>query len=171
MTIERVEDEGGDPACWAHLFEPADEADDLTTDALLTKLVRDLADAVIICDAAGTIRLWNAAATRIFGWTEPEAIGAPLDLIIPVGLRTRHWDGYHRVMETGTSSYADRLLEVPALRKDGGPLSIVFTVSLLTRPDGSVLGIAAVIRDDTARWEERRQLRRELTELRADQTG
>ena len=74
-------------------------------------------------------------------------------------------------METGTSSYADRLLEVPALRKDGGPLSIAFTVSLLTRPDGSVLGIAAVIRDDTTRWQERRQLRGQLADLQAQQGG
>ena len=166
----RPEDEGGDPACWAHLFEPAPD-EELTGDAPLARLVHNLADAVVICDAAGTIRLWNAAATRTFGWTEAEAVGASLDLIIPERLRTRHWDGYHRVMETGTSSYADRLLEVPALRKDGRPLSIAFTVSLLTRPDGSVVGIAAVIRDDTTRWEERRQLRRELAELQGGHVG
>jgi len=170
MSTIRPEDEGGDPACWAHLFE-AEADDELTTDGALAQLLRDLADGVIVCDAAGLIRFWNTAATRIFGWTDTEALGASLDLIIPERLRGRHWDGYHRVMATGESSYADRLLEVPALRKDGKPLSIAFTVSLLTRRDGAVLGIAAVVRDDTERWEERRRLRRELAEARDQAPG
>ena len=47
------EAEGGDPACWAHLFEPEPDGE-LTGDAPLARLVHNLADAVVICDAAGT---------------------------------------------------------------------------------------------------------------------
>lgn len=155
-------DEGGDPPCWAHLYDTEDP-DALVDDAALARLVRDLADAVVICDPDGTIRFWNTAATHIFGWTADEATGASLDLIIPERLRERHWAGYQRVMATGHTDYGGRLLEVPALHRDGRTLSIAFTVSLLRHSaEDAVTAIAAVIRDDTERWHEHQRLRQEL---------
>jgi PAS domain S-box-containing protein len=133
----------------------------------LGALLRALADAVVVADAAGTIVFWNDAAEQLFGWSSADVIGQSLDLIIPERLRGRHWDGYHRVMATGETEYGGRLLEVPALHREGRPLSIGFTVTLLQHPDGSVKGIAAVIRDETQRWQERRALRAELEELRS----
>ena len=138
------------------------------TDEMLAGLVRELADAVIVADPAGTITFWNAASTRLFGWSADEAVGQTLDLIIPERLRDRHWVGYRETMATGHTSYGDRLLEVPALHHDGRRLSIAFTVTLLhkageTRP----YAIAAVMRDDTERWQERRRLRDEVAELKA----
>jgi len=66
--------------------------------AFFEHLVADGPDAVIYADAAGFIRYWNAAASRIFGFGEREAIGVRLDLIIPsvcaVGIgkaTTRSW--------------------------------------------------------------------------------
>lgn len=140
-----------------------------TTDADLVDLVHELADAVVIASADGTITFWNDAAERLFGWPATEAVGQSLDLIIPERLRERHWTGYRTVMATGHTSYGTRLLEVPALHRDGRPLSIAFTVTLLHRP-GETLphAIAAVLRDDTERWQERRRLRQELAALRAD---
>jgi len=56
-----------------------------------------------------------------------------------------------------------------ALRRDGTPLSIAFTVSLLTEPGtDKVTRVVAVIRDDTVRWQARREMNAELTRLRAD---
>ena len=137
-------------------------------DELLARLVHDLADAVVIADADGTITFWNEAATRLFGWEQAEAIGRTLDLIIPERLRDRHWSGYREVMATGHTAYGDRLLEVPALHRDGRRLSIAFTVTLL-HEDGNEQpsAIAAVLRDDTERFQERRRLRDELAALRA----
>jgi len=48
--------------------------------------------------------------------------------------------------------YVHDVLCVPAVRKDGRPLSIAFTVGLLYGPQGNVTGILAVIRDETARF-------------------
>ena len=126
--------------------------------AALARLWDDLADAVVIADANGTIVFWNHAAQRLFGWPSGEAVGKTLDLIIPERLRDRHWAGYERVMETGRTSYGDRLLEVPAIHRDGRTLSVAFTVTLLANADGSVAHIVALLRDETVRWNERREL-------------
>jgi PAS domain S-box-containing protein len=129
-------------------------------DAVLARLVVEFADAVIVADAAGTIRFWNGAAERIFGWTAAQALGSSLDLIIPERQRTRHWDGYRRVMSTGTTKYGSDLLRVPSLHSDGQRRSISFTVTLLKDADGTVTGIAAVVRDETERWNQEQELRR-----------
>ncbi len=123
---------------------------------------------MVVADAEGTITFWNDAATRLFGWAANEAVGRSLDVIIPERLRARHWAGYRETMSTGHTDYADRLLEVPALHRDGRALSIAFTVSLLRDPyDGTPTAIAAVLRDDTERWRERRRLLAEVAELRS----
>jgi PAS domain S-box-containing protein len=57
------------------------------------QVVEVLGDAVVVADAGGVIRLWNAAAERLFGFTKTDALGKSLDLIIPERLRQRHWAG------------------------------------------------------------------------------
>ena len=147
---------------------PLDEPLPEVSDRTLAELVHRLADAVLLADRDGTIAYWNDAAERLFGWTAAEAIGQSLDLIVPERLRARHWEGWHKVVATGETRYGESLLEVPALRKDGEPLSIAFTVSLLTEPGSTdVSAVAAVLRDDTARWQQRREQRDEIARLRA----
>lgn len=147
---------------------PATAPDRRVDDADLAALFRDMADAALIADADGTIVLWNTAAERLFGWTAAEAVGKTLDLIIPERLRPRHWEGWKQVVATGVTRYGTTLLEVPALRRDGERMSIAFTVSLMTDPTSQhVSKVAAVLRDDTARWAERREQRDEIARLRA----
>jgi PAS domain S-box-containing protein len=129
----------------------------------IVRLATDCPDAIIYADATGHIRFWNAAATRIFGFAENEAIGARLDLIIPERLRGRHWEGFDKVMGGAPSRYGEgALLAVPALRKDGTQISVEFTILPVHDDAGRLLGIAAYLRDATARFEEMRALRREL---------
>jgi PAS domain S-box-containing protein len=129
------------------------------------QLVEVIGDAVVVCDPQGAIICWNAAATRIFGFTEEDALGQSLDIIIPERQRQRHWDGYKKTMETGVTRYGSDLLKVPALHKEGRPLSIAFTVALLRDAAGQVSAIVSVVRDETARFTEERSLRKRLTEL------
>jgi PAS domain S-box-containing protein len=77
------------------------------------QLVNAIGDAVIMSDAGGSITLWNPAAERMFGFTQSEARGNSLDLIIPERLRGRHWDGYHKTMATGEIRYGNDVLRVP----------------------------------------------------------
>lgn len=129
------------------------------------QLVAAVGDAIIVADAGGAITLWNPAAARMFGYTEAEALGQSLDLIIPERLRERHWVGYDKTMATGITRYGHDLLKVPAVGKDGKAMSIAFTVALLKDADGAVTGIVAVIRDETARFGEERALKKRLAEL------
>jgi PAS domain S-box-containing protein len=99
------------------------------------QLVLAVGDAIIISDAKGNITLWNPAAERMFGFTQSEALGQSLDLIIPERLRGRHWDGYHQTMATGQTRYGNDVLRVPAVDKVGRSLSIAFTVALLHSPE------------------------------------
>jgi PAS domain S-box-containing protein len=133
----------------------------------LNQLVEAVGDAIVVCDASGAITLWNPAAERMFGFSQAEAVGQSLDLIIPERQRQRHWDGYNKTMETGQTKYGHDVLRVPALHKDGRPLSIAFTVALLYSPEKTVSAIVAIIRDETVRWGEERTLRQRLKELEA----
>jgi PAS domain S-box-containing protein len=128
-------------------------------------LARSAGDAIVIVDRDGAIVFWNAAATRIFGYAEVEALGQSLDLIIPPRLRERHRDGFATVMKSGVTRYGSDLLRVPALHKDERKLSIAFTVTLVTGDDGAPAAIAAFIRDETARWEQERAQAKRLAEL------
>jgi len=130
----------------------------------LPAFVHAAGDAIIAAGADGRIIFWNPAATRIFGFSEVEALGQSLDLIIPERFRARHWEGYRQVMESGKSKYAADVLRVPATAKDGRALSIAFTVTLLDASEGDRL-IAAIVRDETTRWDEERELKRRLAEL------
>ncbi|WP_201696775.1 PAS domain-containing protein [Paraburkholderia hiiakae] len=131
------------------------------------QLANAIGDAIVISDAAGDITYWNPAATRMFGYTKEEALGKTLDLIIPERLRGRHWEGYHKTMATGQTRYGNDVLRVPAVDKAGKALSIAFTVALLHSPQGELNGIVAVIRDETARFQEERALKKRITELEA----
>ena len=131
------------------------------------QLIASLGDAVVAADAGGAIVLWNPAAERLFGYTESEALGKSLDIITPERFQQRHWDGYHKTMATGQTKYGHDLLKVPAVHKDGHALSIAFTVAMLFTADKKVSSIVAVIRDETSRFAEERNLKKRIMELEA----
>lgn len=131
------------------------------------QLVEVVGDAIVVADPQNVITLWNSGAQKMFGFSAEEAVGQPLDIIIPDRLRARHNEGYAKTMETGQTKYGSDLLKVPAAHKDGRAMSIAFTVALLHGDAGEVTGIVAVIRDETARFQEDRQLRKRVTELEA----
>ena len=137
----------------------------LETSIAYQQLVEVIGDAIVVADASGVIDVWNPAAERLFGFTQAEALGNSLDLIIPERLRARHWAGFGKTMATGETRYSHDVLRVPAVHKDGRALSIAFTVGLLYGPQREVTGIAAVIRDETSRYAEERNLHKRLAEL------
>jgi PAS domain S-box-containing protein len=130
-------------------------------------LAHETPDAIVYADATGQIAFWNKGAERIFGFSEAEAMGKSLDIIIPENLRKRHWDGFAETVRTGKTRYgAGDVLAVPALRKDGARISIEFTILPFPDRAGRILGMAAILRDVTKRFEEVKALRKELAAQR-----
>ncbi len=137
-------------------------------DLFAIALVAGMSDALVYADAEGIIRMWNRGAVRIFGFSEAEAVGQSLDIIIPTGLRERHWQGFRETMRTGQTRYGDgQMLSVPAVRQDGTRLSVEFTIVPFVDASGRMEGIAAIMRDATRSFEELRTLRKEIAALRA----
>jgi PAS domain S-box-containing protein len=122
-------------------------------------------DAIVAADKKGKIFFWNPGAERIFGHKNAEALGQSLDIIIPDRLRQRHWDGYRQVMRSGQSRYGHGdVLAVPGIAKDGRRISLEFTIIPLRAQTGELIGLAAIMRDVTKRFEEMRALRQKLME-------
>jgi PAS domain S-box-containing protein len=135
----------------------------INVDEFCQKLVANVPDAIVYADAAGLVRFWNRGAQRIFGFSQSEALGQSLDIIIPEALRKRHWEGYARTMQTGATRYgAGDLLSVPAIRKDGRRISVEFTILPFVDRDGQTVGIAAILRDVSTRFNELKHLRAQL---------
>jgi PAS domain S-box-containing protein len=136
-----------------------------THPSLCESIVDQSPTAIVVGDREGIVRLWNAGAQTMFGWSAEETLGKSMDMIIPEKHRPRHWEGYDRVMASGVTKYGRNLLAVPALTKDGRRISIEFNVVLLKDAEGRVLGIAATMQDVTARWERDKALHARLAEL------
>jgi PAS domain S-box-containing protein len=136
------------------------------SDTLADAILSMNSDAIIAANKEGIIRFWNPGAERIFGYASGAAIGQSLDIIIiPERLRKRHWDGYYHVIKSGESRYGHgNILAVPGIKKDGAGVSIEFTIVPLRDAAGQLIGLAAIMRDVTKRFEEIRALKQKLAE-------
>jgi len=134
-------------------------------DLLASAVLATVSDAIIAADKDNIVRFWNPGAERIFGYTREEAVGQSLDIIIPERLRKRHWDGYRRVMAGGESRYGHGdILAVPGVKKDGTAISVEFTIVPLAAEGGRLNGVAAIMRDVTAKFNEVRALKRRFAD-------
>ncbi len=142
-----------------------------TQEWLASTIIATSSDAVLFSDREGIIRFWNSGAEQMFGVTAAEALGQSLDLIIPENLRGRHWDGYGRVMASGSSRYSTNLLSAPALHRNGTRLSTEFSMVMVKDETGAMLGVAAIIRDVSARWQREKELKEQIVTLEADRAA
>jgi PAS domain S-box-containing protein len=143
------------------MTEPADH------DLLCRRIVENSPMAIMFADREGKIRLWNSGAETVFGYTEKEALGQSLDLIVPERQRQRHWEGWDKVMASGVTKYGRDPLAVPAMRKDGSRISIEFNVVLVRADSGELAGVAAMVQDVTARWQKQKEMNARLAALEA----
>lgn len=131
---------------------------------LVIQAVNGAPEAILISDCKGVITYWNGGAELMFGYMASEAVGQSLDLIIPENLRSRHWQGYGRVMESGETKYKTGLLSSPGMRKDGSRISLEFSMVLLKGEAGEVVGCGAIMRDVTGKWLIEKELKLRLAE-------
>jgi PAS domain S-box-containing protein len=128
-------------------------------------LVEQAPDALIFADRDGVIRIWNAAAERIFGFPASDAVGRDLNMIIPEGLRDKHWEGYDRALAAGDTKYRGQSLPTKALKADGTQIFVELSFAIVHADNGEVVGAMAQARDITERFQRDRDMRRRLREL------
>jgi PAS domain S-box-containing protein len=120
-------------------------------------------DAVIVVDAAtGGIAIWSPAAERLFGYAAAEAIGQPIELMVPGALASGDSAGLASSIETGHGPLAESNapIELPAMRRGGSPLAVELTLSPVTSARVPGAFLLAIVRDVT----ERRRLETERLE-------
>lgn len=114
-------------------------------------ILDQMLDAVILADCNGVIRMWNRGAEVIFGFTAAEALGAPLELIVPPSYRHAHAHGFREAVRTGHLKSHGEVLTTRANHKYGCRLYVDFSFGLLNDDAGELVGVFAVGRDATAR--------------------
>jgi len=106
-------------------------------------------DAIINIDEMGNIVFWNKAAELIFGFSEDEMLGHQVDRIIPKHLQESHNTGFQRAVQSGELISGGKVLELPAVRKDGEHILTEVTLSTWSSTDGRFF--TSMVRDITER--------------------
>jgi len=110
----------------------------------------NVADGIMLLDADGTIRSWNAAAERLFGYLMSEVVGRNVSILVPEDLRESNVASTRRFLATGQSNVVGQgNLSHPALRKDGSRFELEFAVTRME--SGKTPQLVAVFRDITER--------------------
>ena len=132
----------------------------------LAGLLESAMDAIISCDDAQKIVLYNRAAEKTFGWTVEEALGQPLEMLLPSRYHQLHSQQVRRFGATGTTSrrMGDNTV-LYARRKNGDEFPIDASISQLNTPEGKLYTV--ILRDIT----ERVRAREELAAFAAESAG
>jgi PAS domain S-box-containing protein len=115
----------------------------------LAAIVESSDDAILGMALSGVITSWNAAATRIFGYQPPEAIGQPVSLLAWPGEEERI-DVFLAILRHG--GRVDHT-EVSRKHKNGKKILVSLSLSPIVDSNGVIIGIAKIARDITERTE------------------
>jgi diguanylate cyclase (GGDEF)-like protein/PAS domain S-box-containing protein len=113
----------------------------------LSAIVASSADAIFGKTLDGTIRSWNRGAAALYGYTEDQAVGQKVDMLVP----STAIDEVGRILRTVAAGETVRDLETVRRRRDGSLLHVSLTVSPSYDADGVVTGASVVGRDITDR--------------------
>jgi len=144
------------------------------SEAKFRSVMESAIDAIISGDAEGKIRSWNSAATALFGFTEVEVIGQPIEIIIPERYREMHKEGIRRVSSGGPSHVIGKTVELAAIRKDNSEFPVELSLATWFLDDNRYY--TGIIRDISERKQAEQKFR-SVTEsaidaiISADHTG
>ncbi len=110
-------------------------------------IVESSNDAIIAKNLDGQIVSWNAAAERLFGYSEPEAIGQSIMMLIPHELRYEE-DVFLRRLRTGERIEHH---ETVGVAKGGKKVAVSLTISSVADASGNIIGFSVIARDITDR--------------------
>ncbi len=127
------------------------------SEAKFRSVTESAIDAIISADDRGAIRSWNRAATALFGFSEDEMLGQPIDRIIPESYRDAHRAGLQRVAGGGPSRVIGKTVEVAAVRKQGDEVPV--ELSLATWKLDGKRYFTGILRDISQRKEAEQKFR------------
>jgi PAS domain S-box-containing protein len=120
-------------------------------------------EAFIVINEKDEILEWNKQAEVIFGWQKAEVLGTRLaDVIVPQGMRRAHLEAVEN-FQSRAHTILGRLVEMPALRRDGAEIFVALSVASVLRRQETVF--FASVRDVTARRFQEERLRQLTTSL------
>ncbi|WP_224240153.1 GAF domain-containing protein [Hyalangium gracile] len=119
----------------ARLLEQQQQAQAAVREAhqTLSAVIQASPAAILLMDRDGSVRLWNSAAERIFGWTAEEAIGRPL-VAVPESKQAEFRENLERVVR------GEPLMgvETRRQRKDGTLIDVALWASAVRQASGQV---------------------------------
>jgi PAS domain S-box-containing protein len=135
----------------------------MEADAFLAAIVASTDDAIIGKTLEGEIVSWNPAAERLYGYTEAEAVGQPITLIVPPPLREEIPLILARL---GRGEGIDHY-ETVRVAKDGRQVEVSLTISPIRDRSGVLVGASTIARDISLRKQAERaaELERSNAEL------
>jgi PAS domain S-box-containing protein len=129
----------------------------------LAAIVASSGDAIIGKSLDGVVTSWNAAAQKMFGYTEAEIVGQSIYLLIPEYLHASEQALLERIRRGERVEFA----ETERIRKDGSRIYISVTVSPIRDSSGAVVGASSIKRDVTERKHAAEELGRREERYRA----
>ena len=116
------------------------------TQSQLAAIVDSSEDAIIGKSLEGRITSWNRGAEQLYGYTQDEALGQPISLLVRPDMPDEFPEMLARLLR------GERLdhYETQRIRKDGARLDISFTMSPIRDGEGRIIGVSAISRDVTA---------------------
>jgi PAS domain S-box-containing protein len=123
--------------------------------AHLAALVESSQDAIVSKTLDGVIRSWNKGAEQIFGYSAEEAVGQPINLIIPPDRQ----DEEHEILARIARGKLVKHFETVRMTKQGRLVDISLTISPIRDALGRIIGASKVGRDISDRKQAEEMLR------------
>src|ERR1700746_505395 len=122
-------------------------------------------DAIASATFEGIIVSWNTGAQKIYGYTEAEAVGKPISMLVPPELP----DEENKILETLKSGDRVEHFETVRVAKTGKRINVSLTISPIKDSTGRMVGVSGIARDITERKLAEEALRTSEERLRMGQ--
>jgi PAS domain S-box-containing protein len=127
---------------------------------LFSAVVESSNDAIITKSLDGIITAWNRAAERLFGFISIEAVGRPIDIIVPPERRAE----IRSILEQVGRGERIEDYETVRMHKDGRHVDVSLSVSPIRSLTGEIVGASKIARDITESKRTEKALNQEIEE-------
>ncbi|MFI3157458.1 MAG: PAS domain S-box protein [Methylococcaceae bacterium] len=125
-------------------------------------IIENVADGVVTIDSAGTIRSFNPAAEKLFGYSAAEIVNRNVNVLMPEPYRSEHDQDFAQPIAKQLAAIVGKQVELSGLHKDGTIFPLELSVSMMDIDQST--HFAGILRDIS----ERKQYEREMIAARDD---